>query len=176
MPFPARECRDKADANDARIGCTESRQRVEIEPRAVGGESRQIDGVPDRADVHRRAELAANIGSDALRHRRNRAAAALEVFHQPRRDRARTEVVVKMPDQRRPHGPRNGTEQMHLQAVRVDDVRVERGHLAPQPPHVREDGKAAAHGPSDEAGPRGGFGVGGGQARIPEARQLARKR
>ena len=100
-------------------------QSVEVETRASPGETLQVDRVQDRRHLHMRSESGSNIVGDALGVRHRAFAAARAPAKETRGDGPTAHVIVQMPQDRSVRR-RQRAQDVHLQAVRVDEVRTER--------------------------------------------------
>src|SRR5207247_3526918 len=98
---------------------------VEVEPGALGREFLQVDGVPYRVDRHARLQCGLKVFGNACGVGDDCVAASGKHAQELGHDDARADVVVNVPDQGRGcrFGP--GSEYVHLEAIRVDEVRFQ---------------------------------------------------
>ena len=132
VPLPTREGRDQADAHDPFGGSGKSGSLVEVEPVAIRGEAPKVHRIPDRADRRERSAKRSNVVGNAPRRRDHRRAEVRAPFQRRGAERPAGDVIVKVPDERRPRAARPRTEQVHLQPVGMNDVRRELTDDLPQ--------------------------------------------
>src|SRR6266849_818900 len=122
MALPTRHRSWQTDSHTTLTEWRHSRQPVKVEPRSVDAKTLEVDSVVDGEDACRRAKRHPCIRGYAARIGDHRGATARMYPQQPAHHRPRLHEVMNVPQHRHVPWPAQYPEEVHLEAVRMDEI------------------------------------------------------
>src|SRR2546427_124425 len=123
MSLPVRKGTHQANADRTRLRWSQPTQAVKIDLRPIRRKASDVDRVVENSNLRPFPKHRLRVARNAHRIRDRHPTLRCTLIEQARCDGPRTHVVVKMPDDRGAASAR-GSQNVHLEAVRMDNVRA----------------------------------------------------
>src|SRR5438477_6588793 len=136
VSLPARKGTDQTHSDRSHLRRRQPTEAIEIELRSIRRKACEINRVVENTDRWTCPKDRFSITCDAHRIGNGHPTLPRTLIEQTRCNRPRADIVVKMPDDRCAASAR-GSQNMHLQTVRMDDVRAKVGYDLAQSRCVR---------------------------------------
>src|SRR6266852_8197889 len=122
MTLPSRHRSQQTHSHAALTEWPHSRQLVKVEPRPGDAKTLEVDSVVDGEDSCGLAKRHPCVRGDAARIGNHRGATARMYPQQPAHHRPRLHEVMNVPQHRHVPWPAQYPEEVHLEAVRMDEI------------------------------------------------------